>query len=87
MITQITRKELNQLSHKANQSPRKRMNHNFHHHADDPLQRMLHALHTGTYVQPHKHKDPDKREVFIVLQGSAAVLEFGLKYPNAPGIP
>ncbi len=30
----------------------------------------------GTYVQPHKHEDPDKREVFLVLKGSFVVVEF-----------
>ncbi len=76
MLKQITQQELNKLLEKANQSPRKRINYNFHSQADDPLQRMLHAMNTGTYVQPHKHEDPDKREVFLVLQGRATVVEF-----------
>ena len=37
---------------------------------------MLNALEPGTYLQPHKHENPDKREVFIVLRGSLVVVFF-----------
>jgi cupin fold WbuC family metalloprotein len=30
----------------------------------------------GTYVQPHKHQEPDKREAFIILLGRVAAIEF-----------
>jgi len=53
-----------------------RKNFNFHKHPDDLLQRMLHAMNPGTYVQPHKHETSDKREVFILLEGKVAVVEF-----------
>jgi len=55
---------------------RKRKNYNFHHQDSDTLQRMLHAMNPGTYVQPHKHENPDKREAFILLEGRVAVVEF-----------
>jgi cupin fold WbuC family metalloprotein len=61
---------------KAQSSPRKRMNYNYHPELSDPLQRMLNAIEPGTYVQPHKHENPDKTEVFMVLKGKIAVLEF-----------
>ena len=61
---------------KAIHSPRKRMNYNFHKTEDAILQRMLNALEPGTYVRPHKHENPDKHEVFILLAGKALVLEF-----------
>ena len=57
-------------------SPRKRMNHNFHPQLEDPLQRMLNCLEPDTYIQPHKHEDPDKVEAFILLKGKVLVLEF-----------
>lgn len=82
MLIKITTKELDKLSEKARLSPRKRKNFNFHKHMDDTLQRMLHAMHIGTYVQPHKHENPDKREVFIILRGKVALVEF-----NDKGIP
>jgi len=61
---------------KANVSSRKRMNYNFHTQLDDPLQRMLNCLEPDTYVQPHKHENPDKVEAFILLKGKILVIEF-----------
>jgi cupin fold WbuC family metalloprotein len=59
----------------ARQSPRRRANWNLH-QADDSLQRMVNAMLRGTYCQPHQHRDPDKLEIFTLLQGEAAVLTF-----------
>lgn len=67
---------LAELSRKAKNSPRSRMNHNFHDDLADPINRMLNAFEPGTYVQPHRHENPDKREVFIVLRGSLVVVFF-----------
>jgi cupin fold WbuC family metalloprotein len=61
---------------KANASPRRRMNYNFHPQLDDPLQRMLNCLEPETYIQPHKHENPDKCEAFILLKGKVLVVEF-----------
>ena len=61
---------------KARTSPRRRMNYNFHPQLDDPLQRMLNCLEPGTYIQPHKHENPDKCEAFILLKGKVLVVEF-----------
>ena len=61
---------------KACTSPRRRMNYNFHSQLNDPLQRMLNCLEPGTYVQPHKHENPDKCEAFILLKGKVLVVEF-----------
>jgi cupin fold WbuC family metalloprotein len=76
MLIKISTTELNHLIDQAKQSERKRKNFNFHKNPDDLFQRMLHALNPGTYIQPHKHEAPDKREVFIILQGRVAVMEF-----------
>jgi cupin fold WbuC family metalloprotein len=43
---------------------------------DDTLQRMINSMQPGTYLRPHKHENPDKREVFIVLTGKFLVIEF-----------
>lgn len=72
----IDNKLLQAVSEKAKASDRQRMNHNFHSDYSDPINRMLNALEPGTYCQPHKHEDPDKREVFMVLKGSFAVFFF-----------
>ncbi|MBN2215449.1 MAG: WbuC family cupin fold metalloprotein [Bacteroidales bacterium] len=63
----------------AKRSARRRKNHNFHKVPEDTLQRMVHAMEPDTYVQPHKHENPDKREAFIILKGSVAVIEFDEK--------
>ncbi|PKP04107.1 MAG: cupin fold metalloprotein, WbuC family [Bacteroidetes bacterium HGW-Bacteroidetes-9] len=67
---------LNELSAKARSSPRLRMNHNFHKGPKDRLQRMLNAMEPGTYIRPHKHENPDKREAFLALRGTLCVIEF-----------
>ena len=61
---------------RANNSARRRINFNFHDGPKDPLQRMLNAMQPGTYLQPHKHEDPDKREVFMALTGKFVVVQF-----------
>ena len=76
MLKIVSSKLLDELSQKAAVIPRKRLNHNFHDDLADPINRMLNALEPGTYLQPHKHENPDKREVFIVLRGSLVVVFF-----------
>ncbi|HNZ43263.1 MAG TPA: WbuC family cupin fold metalloprotein [Bacteroidales bacterium] len=69
-------KILDDLSTAAAGSARQRKNHNFHRGEHEVLQRMLNALCPGTYIRPHKHADPGKNEVFIILRGKALVVEF-----------
>lgn len=70
------KKLLDNLTAQAKQSSRRRMNFNFHHGDEDILQRMLNALEPDTYVRPHKHENPGKNEVFIILRGRILVLEY-----------
>lgn len=67
---------LDQLSGDARISGRKRKNLNFHFGDADVLQRMLNAFEPGTYVRPHKHANPPKREVFLLLRGRLSMLFF-----------
>jgi len=67
---------ISETSQKAKLNPRRRMNLNFHKEDSATLQRMLNALEPDTYIQPHKHENPDKAEVFFVLRGRILVLEF-----------
>ena len=76
MLKIVSSKLLDELSQKAESSPRKRLNLNFHKDLADPINRMLNAFEPGTYTQPHKHENLDKREVFIVLRGSLVVVIF-----------
>ena len=67
---------LNQTIQKAQISSRGRMNYNFHSGPEDTMQRMLNAMEPGTYIRPHKHEHPDKREVFFALKGTLCLVEF-----------
>lgn len=61
---------------KALQSPRLRMNYNFHERLDDPINRLLNAMEPGTYLRPHRHLNPAKDEIFLLLRGKVAVFLF-----------
>ena len=75
MIKIIDGKLLDDTSDKARQSPRLRMNHNLH-ELEDRVQRMLNAIEPGSYIRPHRHLDPDKTELFLILKGIGAVITF-----------
>lgn len=72
----IDQKLLDETTGRAKQSPRLRMNYNFHESLDDPINRLLNAMEPGTYLRPHRHKNPDKQEVFLLLRGKAALFLF-----------
>lgn len=76
MVKIISPQTLDDLTLKAVSSSRRRLNLNYHDDLADPMNRMLNAFEPGTYIQPHKHENPDKREVFIVLRGSLVVVIF-----------
>lgn len=67
---------LNETAKRALQSPRQRMNYNFHERLDDPVNRLLNAMEPGTYLRPHRHLNPDKDEIFLLLRGRIAVFIF-----------
>jgi cupin fold WbuC family metalloprotein len=75
MLRSITQVEIEDLIFQAKQSPRKRSILRLHEH-HEPVQRMVNALVPGTYITPHKHENPDKVELFAILKGKIAVLEF-----------
>lgn len=67
---------LNKTSEAAKASPRLRMNHNFHDDTDDPLNRLINAIEPDSYIRPHRHLNPDKEEIFLLLKGQAALFLF-----------
>lgn len=75
-MIKIDNQLIESISALAQHSDRKRKNYNFHKIASDPLQRLINAIEPYSYIQPHKHENPDKREVFFVLRGRMAVIEF-----------
>jgi cupin fold WbuC family metalloprotein len=64
------------LIERARQSPRLRTNHNFHRGMEDNPHRFLNVMIRGTYIAPHRHRDPPKSESFLVLAGEVALLTF-----------
>lgn len=68
-----------QLIKESRISKRKRAHHIFKNDPDDQLQGIYVAMQPGTYVQPHKHESPDKREIFIAFKGRFLFLEFDEK--------
>jgi cupin fold WbuC family metalloprotein len=75
MLRTITQNQIDELIQQAHHAPRKRVIYRLHEH-DEPVQRMVNALVPGTYIAPHKHESPDKVELFNILKGHVAVLEF-----------
>jgi cupin fold WbuC family metalloprotein len=71
----ITSTEIEDLMDEASRQPRRRTILRLHEH-EEPVQRMINAILPGSYVTPHKHENPDKVELFNILRGRIAVLQF-----------
>jgi Mannose-6-phosphate isomerase len=65
----ITEELLDTVSTQAKENSRLRMNYNLHDSLDNKVHRLLNALEPGTYLPPHRHKNPDKDETYVVLRG------------------
>jgi cupin fold WbuC family metalloprotein len=75
-MIKITDELLNTISNEAKASDRKRCTYSFHNSNSDYIQRFLNAGEIGTYVRPHKHENPDRVEIFLILKGRFLVIEF-----------
>ncbi len=75
-MLKIDKEMVDRSAREASASPRKRQNRNFHASYSDPINRMLNAVEPDAYFPPHKHVDPPKREVFVILKGKVLVVEF-----------
>lgn len=64
------------MAQQAAAADRLRTNLNIHPQLDDPVQRFFNAMQPGTYVRPHRHVEPPRWELFLVLQGRLALLVF-----------
>ena len=60
----------------AKASPRKRKNFNFHSSNESRCNRLLNALDLGTYIRPHRHLDPEKEELMVLLRGKMGMIFF-----------
>jgi cupin fold WbuC family metalloprotein len=75
-MIKITERLLDETAAKAKVAERKRSKCLFHEGFADPINRMINAMEKGAYFPPHKHENPDKREVFIILSGRVVMVEF-----------
>ena len=75
-MIKITDNLINDISNQAKTLRRKRCNYNFHTSDKDPIQRFINALEPDTYIRPHKHENPDKDEMLIILKGRVLIAEF-----------
>ena len=71
----IDSKLINQTTKQAHTSPRRRAHSRFHDYKD-PVQRMVNVYMKDAYIQPHRHHNPDKVEVFLSLKGKFLALSF-----------
>lgn len=72
----VNKNLLTEISSNAFNSVRKRAMFNLHEDYQDSIQRMVNVLQPTTYLCPHKHIDPEKFEVFVIIQGELLVLMF-----------
>jgi cupin fold WbuC family metalloprotein len=75
-MKQIDNALFEQLCEQAEDAPRRRAHHLLHDSHDEVVQRMLIAVQPGTYFRPHRHRDPAKWELMLVLKGVAGWIAF-----------
>ena len=68
MLKKIDSNLINKIIFDSQTAPRRRARSNFHQN-NEIIQRMVVAFQKDAYIQPHKHQNPDKLEVFICLKG------------------
>jgi len=76
MIQLLDEELIARVAARAAESPRRRINHNFHAGDRDNPHKFLNILLEGTYITPHRHLNPPKSEMFVVLEGRAAIFIF-----------
>jgi len=69
----INQEIVNSVALAAQNSARRRSIYTFHEDNSDKVHRMVNVLQPESYVQPHKHEDPNKVEVFVILQGKLLI--------------
>ncbi len=72
----ITGTLLDNVISEAKKSPRRRKNYNFHPSDESRCHRLLNALEPGTYIRPHRHLDPEKEELMLLLKGRMGMIFF-----------
>jgi cupin fold WbuC family metalloprotein len=75
-VQTIGRELIAALVDRARRAPRGRVNHNFHASPAENPNRFLNVMTAGTYIAPHRHREPPKAEAFLVLEGEVALFTF-----------
>jgi cupin fold WbuC family metalloprotein len=75
-MKQVDQKIIDKLCREATASPRRRAHLNLHEDLEEDVQRLLIAMHPGTYIRPHRHPEPYKKETLVILQGRCACFTF-----------
>ncbi len=57
-------------------SSRKRLALPLHKTTDEPVQRLINAMQPGTYIRPHRHREPPSPESILLLQGRLWLITF-----------
>jgi cupin fold WbuC family metalloprotein len=78
-ILLIGQEILDEVSREAKAATRKRKNFNYHQSDDSICHRLLNAIEPDSYIPPHRHLDPEKDELIIVLRGCLGVVFFDEK--------
>jgi cupin fold WbuC family metalloprotein len=76
MITTVGTLEIDTLVNAARAAKRRRMNLNLHSSAEAAVQRLFIATEPDTYIRPHRHPEPHKWEMLLVLSGQLDLLHF-----------
>jgi cupin fold WbuC family metalloprotein len=64
------------LAAEARGAARLRRNRNFHGDLAEPSHRLLNAIEPGSYIVPHRHRDPARDETIIAVAGRLGVIVF-----------
>lgn len=67
---------LEKVHSEAKASLRLRMNYNIHESLDEEVHKLLNSLQPGTVMPIHRHLHPEKKETFVLLEGSLEVLKY-----------
>lgn len=76
MTIRIDRAMLDALVDSARGAARRRQHRNLHQDAAEPVQRLLIAIEPDSYVVPHRHSAPGKRETLTLLRGRLGLILF-----------
>lgn len=68
----IDNKLLDEIEHRAGESPRLRMNFNLHENLDAKAQRLINVLLPGTILPIHRHRHT--AETYLLLRGKMNIL-------------